>query len=65
MTLFSLILVTNLLSAYCDLWGNSLGTITEFNQDLKEYGVDVSYPIHHYLNPKTMQGKRYNKMMDG
>eukprot|EP01041_Mallomonas_annulata_P003565 gene3565-7091_t len=29
------------------------------------YGVDVSYPIHHYLDPTTYAGKRYTALMEG
>eukprot|EP00607_Mallomonas_marina_P003081 CAMPEP_0182438378 /NCGR_PEP_ID=MMETSP1167-20130531/85727_1 /TAXON_ID=2988 /ORGANISM="Mallomonas Sp, Strain CCMP3275" /LENGTH=376 /DNA_ID=CAMNT_0024631717 /DNA_START=39 /DNA_END=1169 /DNA_ORIENTATION=- len=30
-----------------------------------DYGVDVSYPIHHYQNPNTFQAERYNDLMKG
>lgn len=31
----------------------------------ENYGVDVSYPITHFLDPNTYQGKRYEAMMQG
>jgi hypothetical protein len=34
----------------------------EFSED---YGVDITAPIHHYLNPKSYFGKRYDKMIGG
>lgn len=34
-------------------------------QDSLDYGVDVSYPIHHFIDPKSWQGQRYAKLMKG
>lgn len=33
--------------------------------DVYDYGVDVSTPIHHYLNKKTHFGKQYYNMISG
>jgi len=35
--------------------------------DLSEYGVDISYPIHHYIDEKVSPyfKSRYDKLMDG
>jgi hypothetical protein len=30
-----------------------------------KYGVDVSFPIHHSLDKRTFQGKRYDEFMQG
>ena len=34
----------------------------EFSDD---YGVDVTAPIHHYLDGRSYFGKRYDKMIGG
>ena len=36
--------------------------IEEFSED---YGVDVTAPIHHYLDGRSYYGKRYDKMIGG
>lgn len=36
--------------------------IEEFSED---YGVDVTAPIHHYLDERSYFGKRYDKMIGG
>ena len=36
--------------------------IEEFGDD---YGVDVTAPIHHYLDDRSYFGKRYDKMIGG
>ncbi len=36
--------------------------IEEFSED---YGVDVTAPIHHYLDDRSYFGKRYDKMIGG
>ena len=36
-----------------------------YTQSTNSYGVDVSFPIHHGIDPKSSAGKRYKNMIDG
>eukprot|EP01041_Mallomonas_annulata_P003564 gene3564-7089_t len=33
-------------------------------KDPNDYGVDVTSPIHHYIDEKTVHGKRYSELME-
>lgn len=51
------------LSSLWDMRGNNAGG--EVVEQWEDYGVDVSFPIHHRLNPNTYWGKQYAKHMQG
>eukprot|EP01035_Chromulina_nebulosa_P020376 gene20376-26445_t len=45
-------------------WSSSVAENQEL-ADPSDYGVDVSYPIHHYLDRNSFFGKRYYDIMKG
>ena len=63
------ILLTSMLCAY-PLLVVSFQLFSNLNDPFEdefpaEYGVDVTAPIHHYLDQRSYFGKRYDKMITG
>jgi hypothetical protein len=52
-------------SAISHIWSTPAFGNAPQPHDPHDYGVDVSYPIHRFLDPKSWQNQRYRRLMNG
>jgi hypothetical protein len=55
--------ILNLVGA--SLWSTSSSETKEVIKDPSDYGVDVTFPVHHYLKEDNFFKRRYDGWMEG